>query len=156
MCFVLYAGTTKPFARSPFEPGSPNLPVEALTEHDVIVKSHFKSPEVQLVGSTSGCGCDFPHVIFQSGGWPYLEVPNVDGEEVASQRLNCEKLVSLLESPGDSAVELYGIWEGDFGEPPEAYENIVLEAILESGFRFKERGFYRVTISKREALPNAL
>lgn len=148
MCFQLYAGTTKPLPRSAFEPGSQDLPVEALTVRDAVVKRHFSSPEVQLVGSTSGCGCGFPHVMLQGGGWPYLEDLSVAKEEAVSERLNCEKLVSLLESTGDSAVELYGIWEGDFAEPPEAHENITLEAILEPGFRLKERGFYRVLISQ--------
>jgi hypothetical protein len=149
MCFLLYAGTTKPLPRSAFEPGSQDLPVEALTGHDEIVKRHFINPEVQYVGSTSGCGCDFPNVMFQGGGWPYFEDPSsARGETAASERLNCEKLVSLLQSAEDSAVELYGIWDGDFAEPPESREEIALASILEPGFRLKERGFYIVLIPK--------
>lgn len=149
MCFVLYAGTTRPIPRSAFEHGSQTLPVEALTERDEIVKTHFISPEVQYVGSTSGCGCDFPNVMFQNGGWPYFEDPSITGgETAASERLNCERLVSLLQSTGESAVELYGIWDGNFAEPPEAREEIALASILETGFRLKERGFYRVLLPK--------
>jgi hypothetical protein len=130
------------------KPSSQNLPVEALSGRDEIVKSHFVSPEVQYVGSTSGCGCDFPNVMFQNGGWPYFEDPSVAGGETeASERLNCEKLVSLLQSTGDSSVELYGIWDGDFAKPPASHEEIALASILEPGFRLKERGFYSVLIT---------
>ncbi len=41
-------------------------------------------------------------------------------------------------------MELYGIWEGHFGETPKIYETISLETILNPDFRFKEQGFYKV------------
>jgi hypothetical protein len=127
-----------------WELGSPRLPVEPLTARDATVKVHFSNPEVQFIGSTSGCGCDFPNVMFQGGDWPYYEDPEIEPEVAASDRLNCEALVSLLRSTGDSIVELYGIWDGDFAEAPKAFETIPVEAILNEGFRFKERGFYKV------------
>jgi hypothetical protein len=144
MCFQLYAATTKPLPRRKWELGSPRLPVRPLNAHDATVKVHFSNPEVQFIGSTSGCGCDFPSVIFQNDGWPYHEDPEIEPEVAASDRLNCEGLVSLLRSTGDSIVELYGIWDGDFAEAPKAFETIPVEAILNEGFRFKERGFYKV------------
>jgi hypothetical protein len=149
MCFMLYAATTKPLSRRRWEPGSPDLPVEELSEYDAVIKKHFSNPEVQFVGSTSGCGCDFPHVMFQGGAWPYFENPEIREEGAVSDRLNREKLVNLLESTGDSTVELYGVWDGDFAETPKAHENISLEAILQSGFRFKERAFYKIFIASR-------
>jgi hypothetical protein len=90
MCFVLYAATTKPLPRKKWEAGSSDLPVEALNTRDAIVKSHFGNPEVQYIGSSSGCGCDFPHVMFQGGGWPYFEDPEFDAEQTVSDRLNRE------------------------------------------------------------------
>jgi hypothetical protein len=144
MCFQLYAATSKPLPRRKWELGSSQLPVKPLAAHDATVKAHFSNPEVQFIGSTSGCGCDFPYVIFQNGGWPYYEDPEDEAEAAASNRLNCEGLVNLLRSTGDSIVELYGIWEGHFGETPKIYETISLETILNPDFRFKEQGFYKV------------
>src|SRR5260370_34120606 len=130
MCFLLYAATTKPLPRRKWELGSPRLPVEPLTASDATVKVHFSNPEVQFIGSTSGCGCDFPNVMFQGGDWPYYEDPEIEPKVAASGRLNCEALVSLLRSTGDSIVELYGIWDGDFAEAPEAFETIPVGTIL--------------------------
>lgn len=124
MCFQLYAATTKPLPGRKWELGSPRLPVEPLTARDATVKAHFSNPEIQFIGSTSGCGCDFPHVMFQGGDWPYYEDPEIEPEVAASDRLNCEGLVSLLQSTGDSIIELYGIWDGDFAEDPKAFETI--------------------------------
>ena len=146
MCFVLYAATTKPLPRKKWELGSLELPVESLSARDAIVKGHFNNPEIQYIGSTSGCGCDFPWVTFQGGDWPYFEDPEADAERSVSERLNRQTLVRLLKSTGES-VELYGIWDGDFAEAPQAHETIPLEAILSPGFRFKERGFYTVRIA---------
>jgi hypothetical protein len=90
--------------------------------------------------------------MFQGGDWPYFEDPDSDPEQVVLERLNCQRLVSLLEKTGDSSVELYGAWDGGNGgldSAPEAHETIRLEAILEPGFRFKERGFYTVLISSQ-------
>jgi len=55
-------------------------------------------------------------------------------------------------------VELYGICDGDFAEPPEVQESIAAETILDPTFRFKERGFYKVSFEsvnelKRSAYP---
>jgi hypothetical protein len=147
MCFQLYAATTKPLPRRKWELGSSDLGVQSLTEHDAGVKAHFNNPEVQFVGSTTGCGCDFPHVMFQNGGGPYFEDPDVDAEQVASDQLNRESLVSILRLAGDSIIELYGMWDGDFAETPEIYESIPVGTILKADFRFKERCFYTVSVA---------
>ncbi len=151
MCFVLYAGTRNPLHRKKWEKDAPGLSVESLTERDSPIKAHFRSPEVQCIGSTSGCGCDFPHATLQSGQWPeigYLEQLEQDVERVTSDKRNREALVDLLRESGDEVVELYGIWDGDFGEPPEVQESIAAETILDSAFLFKERGFYRVAVER--------
>jgi hypothetical protein len=147
MCFQLYAATTKPIPRRKWKRDSQDLPVESLTEHDAAVKTHFTNPEVQFIGSTSGCGCDFPNIMFQNGDWPFLEDSEIDEEQTASDRMNREGLVSILRSTGDSFVELYGMWDGDFAEAPRAFEDISLETILKPGFHFKERGFYKVRLN---------
>jgi hypothetical protein len=133
--------------RKRWEPGSPDLPVEPLNARDGIVKGHFSNPEVQYIGSTLGCGCGFPHVMFRGGAWPYFEDPEVDGEQIVTDHLNRERLVGLLRSTGEPTVELYGIWDGDFAKAPEAHETVPLETILNPDFRLKERGFYRVLIN---------
>ena len=70
MCFQLYAGTSKPIPRSEWNQSAPDLYVEALSEQAAAIRPHFSSPEVQYIGSTSCCGCDFPHLMFQNGEWP--------------------------------------------------------------------------------------
>jgi hypothetical protein len=87
--------------------------------------------------------------MFQNGGWPeidYQEDLEEDPVRVANDKQNREALVDLLRKSGENAVELYGICEGDFAEPPANQEQITADRILDSTFRFKERGFYRVAV----------
>lgn len=150
MCFVLYVGTTNPLPRRKVDNDAKDLPVESLTERDALIKQHFSSPEVQYVGSTSGCGCDFPHAMFQSGGWPEIEYhkdAEKDELDIATDmkhRRNCEALVALLRRTGETEVELYGVWDGDFAKVPQARESISIHGLLDPDFYFKEQGFYKV------------
>ena len=67
-----------------------------------------------------------------------------------SGRRNRELLFALLQSTDEQMIELYGIWlddHEDLAKPPVAFEDISLDAILASGFRFKERIFYRVSVT---------
>jgi hypothetical protein len=147
MCFVLYAGTTKPLSRRVFQKDAPDLSVESLDERDAAIREHFSKPEVQYIGSTSGCGCDFPNVALQGLEWPFFEeLEPKDPERKASDRHNREALVDLLRDSGEQTVELYGVWDGDFIEAPKAREDVRLERLLDSSFRFKEQGFYRVRV----------
>jgi hypothetical protein len=145
MCFVLYAGTTKPLQRRTWQKEAPDLSIASLTERDAPIKGHFSNSEVQYVGSTSGCGCDFPCVNLHKGEWPIFEVGS-DPERDASDRYNRKALVALLQESGDKTVELYGVWDGDFAKTPRVIEEISLQRILDSDFRFKEQGFYRVRV----------
>ncbi len=152
MCFVLYVGTNDPLPRKKWQQDAPDLSVESLTERDAPIKAHFQSPEVRYIGSTSGCGCDFPHAMLQNGGWPeiaYLEHLERDEQRVANDKRNREALVALLRESREKAVELYGIWDGEFVEAPKSQESIAAEAILDSAFLFKERGFYKVAVQLR-------
>lgn len=144
MCFVLYAGTSKPMPRKEWRKDAPDLWVTGLTERDSPIAAHFSKIEVQYIGSTSHCGCDFPHVTFQNGDWPWFEAGEHDPEREASERHNKEVLVDLLRATGEQMVELYGVWDGDFATPPAVREEIALSTILDPAFRFKELGFYLV------------
>jgi hypothetical protein len=154
MCFVLYAGTTSPLPRAAWNKEAPNLSVVALSERDTEVRQHFSNPEVQYVGSTSGCGCDFPNVMLQNGEWPVVETEDAEKDEFdkaleISDRHNRELLVSLLRANGDKIVELYGFWIGDSEATTKsllAFEDISLDRILESDFRFREQVLYRVRV----------
>lgn len=104
---------------------------------------------MQYIGSTLGCGCDFPHATLQNGGWPeigYPEDPETEyPERVATRGRNRQALVDLLRTTGDEVVELYGLWDGtdtDFAAEPMAREVIAVQRILDPDFLFKERGFY--------------
>jgi hypothetical protein len=90
--------------------------------------------------------------MFQNGDWPEIEYyrdaekDELDIARDISNRENCQALVALLRTTGDKVVELYGIWDGDFVKVPQALENIPVESLLDPGFRFKEQGFYKVSI----------
>lgn len=151
MCFVLYAGTFSALQRSAWNKDAPNLSVESLTERDAAIRQYFSNPEVQYIGSTSGCGCDFPNVMLQNGEWPAVETGEVEKDEFdkarnISDQHNRDLLVSLLRANGDKTVELYGFWldGNEATKSPRAFENIPLDKILESDFCFKEQVLYRV------------
>ncbi len=158
MCFVLYAGTTIAVPRKAFDKDAPDLSVESLGERDAAIKRFFSNPEVQYIGSTSGCGCDFPHVMLQNGQWPTFEETEKEGIDIArdiSDRRNREALVALLRTTGDKMVELYGVWDGGnevFDKPPEAQEDISVYRLLDSDFRFKEQGFYKVSLETKHPI----
>jgi hypothetical protein len=149
MCFMLYAGTNKPLPRKKWDRDAPDLCVKSLDKSDADMASHFTQREVQNIGSTSGCGCDFPHITLTRGEWVgYSDVVVDDLEWEASERFNREALVRLLRESREEVVELYGIWlsdGGDVSSPENFRDEIPLKRILEPTFRFKERGFYQVT-----------
>ncbi len=147
MCFTLYAGTTNPLPRKEWDKDARGLSVNSLVERDAHIIRHFNRREVQYIGSTSGCGCDFPHVTLTRGEWVgYPAVVVDDPAWEASERVNREALVALLRESGEKTVDLYGIWDGDFAKPVNVREEIPLSRILEPNFRFKERGFYTVSL----------
>ena len=147
MCFTLYAGTTNLLPLRAWDKDARGLSVNAVGERDANIVKHFNGREVQYIGSTSGCGCDFPHVTLTRGEWVgYLDVVVDDPEWEASERVNREALVALWRESGEKTVDLYGIWDGEFEKPVNVREEIPIARILESDFRFKERGFYTVSL----------
>jgi hypothetical protein len=103
-------------------------------------------PRVQRIGSTAGCGCDFPHLLLQKGEWLLCDFRD-DACRDQTHRSNQEALATLLRATGEGTVELYGVWVGNEGKTPEAREAISLQTILDPEFYFKEQGFYTVTLT---------
>lgn len=150
MCFMLYAGTTKPLPRSDWNMDDPKVHVTSLSERDAPIATHFSLPEVQCIGSTSGCGCDFPNATLSSGTWDTELGTDIDPEWEAIMHLNCEALIVLLRGSGERIVELYGIWlsrGGEVEESPKKREKISASEITNPRFCFKERCLYQVNIS---------
>jgi len=110
MCFVLYAGTSKPIPLKEWCNDVPDLSVKALTERETPTTAHFSKPKVQYIGSTSHCGCNFPHVMFQNGDWPWFDDGDHDPEQEPRDEYNRQGLVNLLRATGEQTVELYGVW----------------------------------------------
>jgi hypothetical protein len=142
MCFMLYVGTTTALPRREWNKDVPDISVASLTEHDSSIKEHFKSAEVQRLGSTAGCGCDFPHVLLQNGEWPTFDFE--DAERVATFSQNRKALATLLRNTGETTIEIYGVWWGNFAKEPLSCEDIPLLRIFEPDFLFQGQVFYRV------------
>lgn len=151
MCFMIYVGSGKPLPRREWQKEAPDISVASLTQHNNAVKAHFGGPEVQSIGSTAGCGCDFPCINLQNGAWPTFEFGK-DREPDANEQYNRDALFRLLRDSGLETLELYCVWYGDFSEPPLHSEEIALTTILNPDFRFKERGFYKIRVG-HELLP---
>ena len=143
MCFMLYVGTTRAIPRRERKKDAPDISVASLTEHDLAIKAHFKTAEVQCIGSTAGCGCDFPHVLLQNGEWPNFDF--ADAESVGTFGQNRSALVTLLRNTGETTFEIYGLWWGNFGKEPLSREDIPLLRIPEPDFLFKEQVFNKVS-----------
>lgn len=146
MCFMLYAGSAKPIPQSEWNREAPAVSVRSLLENERTIIEHFASPEIQFIGSTSGCGCDFPWILLQDGEWPVDENPETDLEYEETGRLNRQALAYLLNGLDEDFVELYGVWAGQESKPPLFREQISLKRTLDSDFRFRERGFYEVRL----------
>jgi len=63
-----------------------------------------------------------------------------------TDRQNREALVALLRTTGDDTIELYGVWDGDYTTPPQSIEEIPIVRLLDANFRFKEQGFYKISL----------
>ncbi len=137
---MLYIGTTRPIARSEWKKDHPQIWVRSLVKEEEPIRAHFSLAEVQYVGSTAGCVCNFPHVMRQGGEWPLS--PDTDSEQDKHYLLNRQALCDLLSTMKD-AVEIYGIWAGDYGNALIC-EEVSFSCIANSDFFFKERASYRV------------
>jgi hypothetical protein len=139
---MLYAGTDIPLPEMALDQSSTSLRVRTLKPSEEGIRAHFTKNRVQYIGSTEGCGCSFPNAVLGEGGW--FPEEDTDPECESKVKFNREKLFALLESSGESVVELYGVWAGDYDKAPQVTESIALKTILDADFFFKEQGFYRV------------
>ncbi len=146
MCFFLFAGTSRPLPRSEWIKDGPLINVRDLDESDTWTWSIFTKPEIQYIGSDTGCGCGFPSVMHQNGDWPYWLDPVKDAEEIEQNKKICSKLCEILALADEDWIELYGIWAGNEGKDPLIREEISLGDIRGKLFRFKEGGFHRVRL----------
>ena len=146
MCFSLFAGTSRPLPRSEWIKDGPLVNVRDLGEGDAWTRGFFTKPEIQYIGSDTGCSCGIPSVMHQNGEWPHWLDPVKDAEEIASDQRVCEELFQLLSQLDEDEIELYGIWTGQEGSEPLTREEISLNDLRCELFRFKEGGFYRVKL----------
>ena len=144
MCFMIYVGTDKPLPTMDWKKDVPDVWVRSLIESERPVISHFKKAVVQYIGSTAGCGCDFPHVLLQNNEWRVVD--DDDNEQKEKNSYNAKTLAAISQNSGEKSVEIYGIWAGNGAKPPRVIEEMHLNAILQPDFRFKEYGFYRIQI----------
>jgi hypothetical protein len=110
------------------------------------VRIHFSKPIVQYVGSTSGCGCDFPHWILYNGEVPDNPAEFIDPEQSATHEQNRQALVKLLEGRARGSAEVYGVWADNYAKAPKGIQEISLDRIRQSSFLFGEQIFYRVQL----------
>lgn len=144
MCFVLYLGTEKPVEWPGWNAEARDVHVGPLSEHDAPIRAHFTKPVVQYIGSTSGCGCDFPYASLQDGGWVTIEPDVEDAAQIAIESHNRSRLLQLLQSTGEPSLELYGVWDGDFELSPSARVKISVDDLAQDGFWIREQCFYLV------------
>jgi hypothetical protein len=147
MCFLLYAGTSKPLPKREWNSSDPHVNVQDLEHSESWVRTTFSKPVVQNIGSSTHCGCAFPSVMQDGAGeWYYWLDPVKDAEEIASNKRECEELCDLLAQADEDQVELYGVWAGNEDKQPLIRESIALDEIRREFFRFKEGGYYRVKL----------
>lgn len=122
MCFVLYAGPDKPLPRKEWRMDAAGLPVASLAERQNPVRAHFSKPEIQCIGSTSGCGCDFAPAMLRNGDWPGFDDDQPDAGQKASGHYNREAPAARLKASGEQTLQLCGVWDSDFdfAAPPRA------------------------------------
>lgn len=82
--------------------------------------------------------------MYQNGGWPELEWCVRDTEQIAEDDRSRATLGALLRCLDEEKVELYGVWAGDQALAPASREELSIEALLDSSFYLKERGFYTI------------
>lgn len=146
MCFMLFAGTDAPLPLSEWRKEKPDVWVRPVGENETGIRAHFSKALVQFVGSTTGCGCDFPHWLLHNGEEPEVRLEETDSARAARDRCNRQALASLLEGLGKGSAELYGVWAGNWEKRPRRIEEISLSKLCENSFLLGEQVFYRVKL----------
>jgi hypothetical protein len=133
MCLALYMASSQPLATVRWAKEAPGFYVEELSADDSHVKKQFSLPHIYYAGSHEGCGCGF------------IKDEDV-GEELARVEENYSKLAAYVREARENgaAIEFFSCWEGEQKSVPEFRETIRESTLLERGFQFKEKAFYRV------------
>jgi len=149
MCFVLYVASRSKPPLIGFRPEAPALNTKELNEHTQSVRDKFTLPHVVYVGSDQGCGCGFRFLLREQVADADL-IFSDDVEADPSRQRNQQQLRDfLLEKFKDEPfVELFGCWSGDEAQPAEFNDEIPLQRIVDLRFSFRERGFYRISLTK--------
>ena len=144
MCMIFYVGSGQELPIIPFDTNCPRFHTTELSQDENHIYKHISLPNILYFGSDQGCGCGFRHALFENGEWLIVE----DEEPALAE--GCQKnhvaLHNYISNNVDkgSIVEIYGCWDGDFGELSESTEEVSIEDLLDEHFYFKERGFYLV------------
>jgi hypothetical protein len=146
MCFMLYAATQRPIALVAWSIEARAVNVTAVSDEERRpLLSNFTLPHIQCIGSSTGCGCDFPNE--DADAYPEREwiESEKDTEQRADEQRNREELADLLRSTGEPVIELFGAWTGGFEEPPIVRESISIEELSKPTFCFLHGAFYTVS-----------
>lgn len=146
MCFMLFAGTDEPLPLKEWRKQKPDIWVRPVGKNEAGIRVHFSKSVVQYVGSTAGCGCDFPHWILYNGKEPDTSIEETDPAQAATDQYNRQALATLLESFGKVSVELYGVWDGNWAKSPRRMEDISIGRMRGNSFLLGEEVFYRVQL----------
>ncbi|HEY3928053.1 MAG TPA: hypothetical protein VGL89_06750 [Candidatus Koribacter sp.] len=144
MCYLLFARTTLPLVQKEWRKETTEVCAAPLNESEYPVAGNFAPGIVQVISSTSGCGCYFPFVEHQRGAWRWDD--DLDDETIANEQINREGLARLLQTSEEDFVELYGCWIDKVREPIQDREQVTLNDIVQSSFRFRELVLYRVSM----------
>ncbi|ADG68643.1 conserved hypothetical protein [Planctopirus limnophila DSM 3776] len=153
MCFMLHAASSKPLPSVAWNEEKPAFnATNAACEAEADLRHHLSLKFLKSIGSSTGCGCGFRHAMYQNGDWPEIwfrldpdtRVQEFDAADLAREAANHEQLADYLEAQlrSHNIIELYGCWEGEWGEPTVHSEALTPATLREEEFVFKERVRY--------------
>jgi hypothetical protein len=85
-----------------------------------------------------------PEIFWQQAA-PGVHVEGLSHLQAASIRHHqyiaviVSRLSICFEKSGEDLAELYGVWNGDFTEPLQARQKILVDRILDANFLFKKK-----------------
>jgi hypothetical protein len=136
---MLFVGTDEPLPVKEWRKDAPDICVLPVLENESGIRAHFSKAIVQFVGSTAGCGCDFPHWMLQNGEIPDDPTQYINPEEAVTHDYNRQALVKLLETGAQGSVEIYGVWAGNYAKAPKRTEQISIDRLRDVRFCLASR-----------------
>ena len=143
MCLMLYLGSRRPLPLRESE----SLSLEVISQEAQVVGQYLDRPYAYYVGSHTGCGCGFPHVLAETpieyfDGMFDNQDPN-RVEDVESARHLMDVIDEALDGQPDCV--LLPVWNGNEGVAPKG--NVVWKRhdLAEHQFVFTEQFRYCVT-----------